>query len=523
MRVVGYIRVSRERDEGLSPSTQLDKIRGYCAVHDWVLVDVFRDLDLSGRSADTRPGLQELLTLVDSGEVDAVVVYKLDRLARSTHDFHRLMARLDKVDCRFVSVSQNIDTSTPVGRLLRNILADFAEFESDMIGERIRDNLREHVGTRGRHHGNVPYGFVREKGVLSPHPEESEILRWIFEEYARGKGAHLIARDLNERKIKPPRRGREWSTSAIGRMLRNPAYIGRVTFRGEEADGAHDPLIDLDLWARVQRLADLRSHAPRGPQESSVLGGMLKCGNCGSTGMIYHGKVRPSGEASLRYVCDTRRRRTMEVCSNILVDAPSLERAVVRHILDMIDPDRLREEAKTAQLEVAAPPESSILRGLEERRDTLRRALDRLFSDHYEHNVISREQFATMNQRYLAELSELEAQIKAEQETVEVREIDSANLDLFLAQFDAMRDWETLDRQDRRLILSQVVHKITWRPDTAILEPHFGGQITLDYFEVRRGTAFFDDAHWPRCPHPGCEHRAKTGAGLASHRLATGH
>src|SRR5690606_29304229 len=126
---VAYIRVSKEKEDGISPSTQIAKIRDYCKANDWQLIDVYRDIDISGRRIANRKGFQMMLERVQEGGIDYVVTYRLDRFARSLPDFVNTYETLRKHGTEFISVNERFDTSTPMGRGFLYLAALFAQME----------------------------------------------------------------------------------------------------------------------------------------------------------------------------------------------------------------------------------------------------------------------------------------------------------------------------------------------------------------------------------------------------------
>lgn len=481
---VAYIRVSKEKEEGVSPSSQLSKIRQYCTLHEMQLIDVYRDLDISGRSAANRPGLQEMLRRIDQGDVRYVVVYKLDRLARSVSDFHRLMERFERHGCDLVSVSQNIDTSSPVGRLLRNVLVDFAQFESEMIGERIRDNLAHVVESKGKWlGGSPPIGYRQTKEGLVIHDQEAELVRWIFEQYLAGSGTRAIAGMLNRRGIPTPSGGRVWRYSTVNWILSNPTYTGKAIWQKRVLPGNHEPIIDGATFEAVQRMMALNNINSGRKHGERILSGLLRCGICRRSGNIKH------THGYTRYICVTRAQQDKTACANVAVDEPSLVAKVYSEICALADPERV---TRHGQVQLAAKPKDDTqleLAAIERRLRQIRTAMDRLFEDHYEHSVITREQFEEYNRRYLAEQDEL---IRRKEELGGAStEAEPTDLSIVRESAASIREsWDSLSVSEKRLLVSYVVRRIVWHHDRLDIEWQYGETSTIPYREVRRGVAY---------------------------------
>src|SRR6202521_2995244 len=174
MRVIGYARVSTDKqaDQGVSLDAQTEKIRAMALVHDAELIDIIVEAGESAKSLN-RPGMQRLLALIDSGEVQTVIVAKLDRLTRSVKDLCDLLDRFERRSVALISVAESLDTSSAAGRLVLNIMTAVSQWEREAIGERTRDAM-SHKRNRGERVGNLPFGFrLADDGKhLEPEPTE---------------------------------------------------------------------------------------------------------------------------------------------------------------------------------------------------------------------------------------------------------------------------------------------------------------------------------------------------------------
>lgn len=518
MRAVAYIRVSKEREDGYSPDTQIAKIKAYCEAQGLHIVEVFTDLDESGRK-DDRPAWQAMLRRVAQGDIDRVVVYRLDRFSRDTADFMATLKRMREYGCEIASVNESFDTSTPMGRAMVGILAVFAQLESETIGERIRDNLAHAVRTRRIHLGaRPPYGYDRIKGKLTINPEQAEIVRWIFQRYLKGDGTKHIAAVLSARGIPSPSGRPFWRYSTVRQMLVNPVYAGYIRWDDIIEKGEHEPIIDEQTWEEVQRYMAIRTGTqPRKKGKSSVLGGLLRCEICGR-----QGNIKASHANIHRYYCTTRMQANLSGCPNIAVDARSLEKALVQALVGDTETAKLwkqeLERAKRGNYHIEPDTDLSML---ERRRATLKRALENLFADHYEHGIITREQFVEANERYLRQLQEVEQQITELNLQRYASLVTQANVDEVLRQLELLNNWGRLSKEERRLALASLIEQITWNPEGVTVRLRYGGIMKLEYFDVWRGVGYFDDEHFHKCPT--CGAKIRTGGGLAMHRRQMGH
>jgi site-specific DNA recombinase len=262
----------------------------------WALLPQrYDDGGFTGGNLD-RPALQRLLADIRAGQVDCCVVYKVDRLSRSLLDFARLMETFENNQVSFVSVTQQFNTATSMGRLVLNVLLSFAQFEREIIAERTRDKVAA-TRRKGKWAGGRPLlGFDLDPrgGRLLVNAEEAQRVRDIFALYLEHGALLPVVQELERRgwvnkcwqTRKGQRRGgRPFTKTGLHRLLTNVAYVGRVRYRGETHPGEHPPLVDPAVFQRVQQL--LAGHGPAlGPparnRPGALLQGLLRCVPCGS-------------------------------------------------------------------------------------------------------------------------------------------------------------------------------------------------------------------------------------------------
>src|SRR5690348_3301950 len=227
----------------------------------WVcLPQAYDDGGFSGATME-RPALQQLLADIAAGRVDTIVVYKIDRLTRSLADFAKIVDILDTKGASFVSVTQQFNTTTSMGRLTLNILLSFAQFEREVIDERIRDKIAASK-RKGMWMGGIPtLGYRAQDRKLVVIESEAEIVRAIFRRYAELGSVRLLKDELEARGIKSKswttasgRRigGKPFSRGALYLMLQNRLYRGEVVHKGQSHPGEHTPVINPPLWGAVQ-------------------------------------------------------------------------------------------------------------------------------------------------------------------------------------------------------------------------------------------------------------------------------
>lgn len=314
MRTFAYIRVSKERDEMISPEIQRDEISRFCKTKGWDISEWFQDLDLSGRlGPEDRPALQELLRRAQDRDCDAVVFYRIDRLSREPAHHYAILASLREAGVRVDSVGLPAD-DTPEGAFMWDLSAALAKLESLRLGKRLRD-MHRRLASQGRWCGGlVPYGWQRvqdENGTrLVLDPEESRWRRWMHEQYQAGWSCLRMARYLNDHGVRT-RKSAAWHDGVIWNMLRSPYQVGaRQTDEGLSAGGNIEPLIADESYARTMALMQTR-HRKRGRIGSHEIPARIcRCGNCG--GPMVSGNMKRRGEAHIAtYSCQ---RRKLGVC-----------------------------------------------------------------------------------------------------------------------------------------------------------------------------------------------------------------
>ena len=307
--VVGYARVSTDNQlENYSIEEQTERLKAYCAAKGWVLLQIYVDGGYSGGNTD-RPALQNMLEEVRHGQIDAVIVYKLDRLSRSQKDTLTLIEdELLAHNTDFISINENFDTSTPFGRAMIGILSVFAQLEKDQITERFTMG-RIGRSKAGYFHGGgaPPTGYDYVDGKLIVNEYEAIQVRRAFQMILDGKSINAIYRIMNAEYTT------RWSSTKVLTVLRNSVYIGKVHFFGQEYDGIHEPIIEEATFAEVNRILrssereNQKTTAQKSPFRAGyLLSGLVYCGRCGARYSANHGyyKCYSRAKSSREFVVD---------------------------------------------------------------------------------------------------------------------------------------------------------------------------------------------------------------------------
>jgi site-specific DNA recombinase len=289
VRCAIYTRKSTE--EGLDQAfNSLDAQREACAAYvlsqqheGWTLLpDLYDDGGFSGGSME-RPGLKRLMADIEANKVDVIIVYKVDRLTRSLADFAKIVDVLDAAGASFVSITQVFNTTSSMGRLTLNVLLSFAQFEREVTGERIRDKIAASKKKGMWMGGPIPLGYDLCERKLLINEVEAETVRLIFARYQEIGSLGALSKDLNATGIRSRVRqmrdgtikgGDAYSAGALAHIPRNRIYVGEITHGEKVYPGAHEAIINRDIWDAVQVL--LNRSAPRKPTgHTSPLAGRI--------------------------------------------------------------------------------------------------------------------------------------------------------------------------------------------------------------------------------------------------------
>ena len=314
-----------------------------------------------------RPAVQRLLDDCAAGKIQAVVVYKVDRLSRSLLDFAKMMETFDRYQVAFVSVTQQFNTATSMGRLILNVLLSFAQFERDIISERTRDKIAA-ARRKGKRAGGMPplgYDIDARTKQLVINDKEAARVRVIFELYRQLGGLIPLVQELDRRgwltKRWRTQKGHErgglpFTKTSVHYLLTNVNYVGRIKYKTEIHPGEHAAILDQNLWQDVQD--SLRAQAPTivrpAVRNNALLQGLLRCGPCDCAMTPGH-SARSRVTLYRNYICLNALKRGREVCPCRSIPAPAIEQFVM-------------EQLKAREVPVASEPDWESLPTLEQNR-----------------------------------------------------------------------------------------------------------------------------------------------------------
>jgi len=276
-----YTRVSTDNQaekEYNSCQSQEEKIRAFItSQEDWQVYEVYSDEGYTGANLN-RPAFKRMLS--DINDIDIILFYKMDRLTRSPKDFYHLVEVFENSNVDIISITERFDTSTPSGRLLRNIMLTFGQFERELTSERVKDKMFERAKKGFWNGGGLPYGYENRNKKLCVNNREARIVKLIYDTFLETESLTDTYTKLRTLKIMG-RDGKTFTKSAVYYILRNVIYTGKIKYAGNVYPGVHHPLIDEEIFDLAQRYHKKR-FLPNKVYADYALAGLIKCEDCGT-------------------------------------------------------------------------------------------------------------------------------------------------------------------------------------------------------------------------------------------------
>ncbi|MDR1465128.1 MAG: recombinase family protein [Oscillospiraceae bacterium] len=461
-----YVRVSTEEQaqEGFSIRAQEQKLKDFTRIKDWSIFKIYADEGISGKNITQRPAMCQLVEDVKAGRVKNVLVFKIDRLTRSTADLIYLVDLFNEYGCAFNSLCESIDTQTASGRMFLKIIGIFAEFERENIIERTKLGVERKVKEGYTLCTATPsFGFDRPKGekIQTINEEEALIVREIFDLYVQqGKTLTDIARQLNLRKIST-KHDAAWSSVKIRRVLCNVNYVGEVRHhvgdkqREYSVDGRHEGFIPQDLFEAAQRLlAKNYAAAPkRKPRPDNYFVGFLFCAQCGYR-LKTHNQSKAHSNGTVQhfgnYVCGNK---TLRTCTAGSMSHSKLEVAFEEYIAHIAD-FTTSVDTQNAELAQKQQQNQTTLHLYEEKlRQFEAKARETL--DLYVNNDIAFAEYREIKQKLAQDREFVQSEIKRLREQEERITVDDSDIIRNLRE-----NWGLLTNAERRQFLINFVERI---------------------------------------------------------------
>lgn len=463
-KVAIYVRVSttNQAEEGYSIDGQIDSLEKYCEAMGWDVYNKYIDAGFSGGSLN-RPEMTNLINDVKNGLFDTVLVYKLDRLSRNVRDTLYLIKDVfntNKID--FVSIQENIDTSSAMGTLFLTLLSAIAEFEREQIKERMQlGKLGRAKSGKSMMWSKTSYGYdyIKETGTLSVNPYQALIVRKMFEWYLSGMSITKLRDTLNEQYGQD----KEWSYRTVRAILSNPVYCGYNQFKGQIFPGTHEPIIPEEDFNKTQEEIKTRQRTaaqrfnPRPFQAKYMLSGIAQCGYCSAPLAIKLGMIRKDGTRLVKYECKQRHpRKTKGVTvynNNEKCDSGFYFKDDIEHFV-LTEISKLQTDSDYIDKLFSNTNQETIDRdGYQKQIDNLTAKISRL-NDLYIDDRISLEELQKRSSDFMAERTALEKELDADTslKAVERKEDIKRVLDT--------KDIFTLDYEQQKTIARALISKV---------------------------------------------------------------
>src|SRR5579862_154920 len=412
-RVCIYTRISTdEENQPTSLHSQRERLEAFCQAQEGWRIVAHKQDQATGTKLD-RPGLHSAPDLARSGQVDMLLVYRVDRLSRKVRQLAQLAEELDTLNVVLRSATEPFDTGSAAGRMMLQMLAVFAEFEHATIVDRISAGIERRAKEGRWFGGRPPFGYVfsNEERLLVPDPVKAPVVRRVFDLYARKRlGTPAIAKQLRDEGAPAPSAG--WGHPGVHWIINNPTYVGKIRWRDKVFDGIHEPLVDEFTFAKTQAiLADRGEHTKRrGNASDFLLSGLLRCGKCGKAyiGMSANG----NGGRYHYYACTGRQKYGPKACTGERLPRDKVEQAVLRQLVDIYRDNDIVADAITdanAETEKRRPQFEQRLASIGAEITRAEQALERYY-EAFEGGKLSPERCEDRLARLQARLDDLHAQ-----------------------------------------------------------------------------------------------------------------
>jgi site-specific DNA recombinase len=448
------------------------------------LPEHYDDGGYSGGNMD-RPALKRLLEAVEANELDCVVVYKVDRLSRSLLDFARIIELFDRHGVSFVSVTQQFNTTTSMGRLTLNILLAFAQFEREIISERTRDKMSA-ARRKGKWIGGHPvlgYDIDSKGGRLIVNPQEAVQVRTLFDLYLKLGSMLPVLQEAERRGLTTKgwttddghvRGGQAITKATLHRILTNVLYTGRINHKGVLYPGEHEGIIEQQTWDRVQdslRHNKADNGASVRNKYGALLRGLLFCVPCGRPMM--HTYTSRKSRRYRYYVCYGAQQKGWDSCETKSVSAQAIESAVLDSIRSLGTDPQLADAVAAEALEQIAKRRRAIDQDAEGLRRSLHQLNHDLAREAADTAVDSGARFDRIAalQREIEETERRLAGLVSERNELDRDHINSGDLRRTLAEFDSI--WSSMTSREQEQLIHLLIAKVGYDGRT--------GKVTINF------------------------------------------
>ena len=522
MKIAIYSRKSVFTGKGDSIENQIQLCKDYIKLHypNVSEIKVYEDEGFSGGSTN-RPKFQDMMYAAKSNEFDILLCYRLDRVSRNIGDFANLINDLQKYNISFVSIKEQFDTSTPMGRAMMYISSVFAQLERETIAERVKDNMLE-LAKSGRWLGGTPpLGFnsesitylddemkERKMSKLTVNKGEMSLVKIIYNKYLEVGSINQVVTFLQEGKYKS-KRDKYFTASTVSKILSNPVYVkssnsvleylrnkgmlvtgnkdgyGILTYNKRDnnfnkrditewiaAVAKHKGIIDDDKWLLVQNILlknkDKTKNMRLGTSSKGVLSGLIKCSNCGSPMRVSYGRNHHY------YTCTLAITSKRSLCDNPNVKGIDIEQAIVDNIMNL---DKTKLLSKLALNDATIIDNKKLLTNLENeinnKKNQLNNLIDKLADFNSDVTEILKEKINDIT----SEIKNLESKYNYTLNEIHNTNANTKNTEIVLNALDEFKTYynQIDDIQKKKFMLGIIIDSVLWNGTTEEVEINFWG------------------------------------------------
>ena len=491
-----YCRVSTDEQAefGYSIDEQKRLLEEWCKANDYIIYKCYSDRGISGKNIKDRPALKELLSDAKAGKFDMVISWKINRVSRKLEDVLKIVNLLEKNNITFKSYSEPFETDTPAGRMQFQMMALIGEFERGTIAQNVKMGMIAKAksgnwcGGRVLGYDLVPNNSPEEekkgKNKLEINEKEAEIVRFIFNEYSKGKGYKAITNQINKLGYKT-KKGNNFSVGSIRDILTNPVYIGEIRYNVRQnwsekrrrninpnpirVKGKHEAIIDRELWDKVQLILESKKGKPSRIYDGEYpLTGILRCPKCGA-GMVISRTTNTLADGTRKriayYCCGNWKNKGTSVCNSNTIRVDKANEYVFKKIEELVSNEAMiKAVVKNINKERKdkVKPAKRLLGDIDKELEKLDKRKRKIF-EAYEDDILTKEEFQTRKDELNEKIRILEEEKKPLLNTISEdisEEIPYEFIKDILMNFSKILN-SSVSREQQKKLLHMIISEIT--------------------------------------------------------------
>ena len=483
-----------QSENGYSIDEQERLLEEWCKKMGYVIYKCYSDRGISGKNIKDRPALKELLSDAKAGKFDMVISWKINRVSRKLEDVLKIVNLLEKNNITFKSYSEPFETDTPAGRMQFQMMALIGEFERGTIAQNVKMGMIAKAksgnwcGGRVLGYDLVPNNSPEEekkgKNKLKINEKEAEIVRFIFNEYSKGKGYKAITNQINKLGYKT-KKGNDFSVGSIRDILTNPVYIGKIRYNVRQnwsekrrrninpnpirVKGKHEAIIDRELWDKVQLILESKKGKPSRIYDGEYpLTGILRCPKCGA-GMVISRTTNTLADGSKKriayYCCGNWKNKGTSVCNSNTIRVDKANEYVFKKIEELVSNEAMiKAVVKNINKERKdkVKPAKRLLGDIDKELEKLDKRKRKIF-EAYEDDILTKEEFQTRKNELNEKIRILEEEKKPLLNTISEEvseEIPYEFIKDILMNFSKILN-SSVSREQQKKLLHMIISEIT--------------------------------------------------------------